>query len=813
MDSNLIYADLFNIKACSNAQGSTFSFPTLIAGGKYSYSLRFIEYSAGQWITVNPNIANIRASIGLINAKPTSGSFQLLVNSHTTPFIPFNVTPINLQKILNTTDPSDNHYICEIGSSGIIIKRQDNSHPSLSVVSNHLLPLSTITLDLSEPFDGVYEYILSYKQLPVAFSSNGSQVLPPKPSVTVIQHGGSDPSGTIRWNTIQQLFIPPTFAGTYQLTEGYFKTDQFSISDIASSVQKGINAMYAAANSTAQVVVTNPENYICQIEFKGGLAGTDVPPLGVEVFSAPPGDWTFVLNLATQNVFDILSNQSKVTLPIEVEADFYNSDGVTFTTTKLFNTNVTIVPCLISPNFASSVSIDWLDSSHPKDYIPFDANQVITGQQSYTSVIGNGTSATFQINHNLGTDDISNVLIRENKSLGLLLGENDYSVEFNDQNYLTITMLNGLIPSANSLIAVITAAGPTSTFQAHTHTIAQIDDLQFNLDQLGSQVAYLLSLIPTTTVGATTSDAPNGQVSVVSFGEILPDPANESNVISISSQIAPQAPASTPAITALPGSDLQNQLTADQASLAALKAQLAAAKSAADAAAAAGLTPQQAAAQASNASVSTLMTVPLMPINEVIGYVGTATPSSAGSYTTSQLPNRPPSLLTTSNFNRELWNVPMNSSMFSVNRILNIDWAVSLQALRANCGVSYDMVVELGSWTEGNNLNISWNTASPVFSQNIVLTEDQVTHSFGLSISNLSKGYTLQQYLYGVMTDNNAAAPSTSNFYIRCRLVGLNTEASSVQSDPRAWISYGLVPSLNPIMKTTVAQAAITTAP
>jgi hypothetical protein len=202
---------------------------------------------------------------------------------------------------------------------------------------------------------------------------------------------------------------------------------------------------------------------------------------------------------------------------------------------------------------------------------------------------------------------------------------------------------------------------------------------------------------------------------------------------------------------------------------------------------------------------------PLTVLSECIGYLGAAKADANTGYLATALPNRPPSLAVSSNFDRELWSVPMNSSMLSLGRTLSIDWGVTLQALRANCGVSYNLVVEVGNYTESGGLAVTWNTASAVFSQPIVLTEDLITHSFGVYISRLMVGSTdtmrLDQQKYGTTTGNNAAAPSSANFVIRCRLIGLSTESS--QSDPRAWISYGLVPSLTSTNGASVAQAVI----
>jgi len=208
---------------------------------------------------------------------------------------------------------------------------------------------------------------------------------------------------------------------------------------------------------------------------------------------------------------------------------------------------------------------------------------------------------------------------------------------------------------------------------------------------------------------------------------------------------------------------------------------------------------------------ATAVTYQLAIVNEVIGYLGNASPAGAYGYLDNQFPNRPVSLLNGSDFDRELWNVPVNSSMLSLGRTLSIDWGVTLQALLANCGLSYNLVVEIGNYTESGGLAVTWNTGSPVFVQPIVMTKDMVTHSFGIGISRVMdsgvSSIRLDQQLYGIWSGNNAAAPSSANFAIRCRLIGLSTESS--QSDPRAWISYGLTKSLTASSGASAAQASV----
>jgi hypothetical protein len=79
------------------------------------------------------------------------------------------------------------------------------------------------------------------------------------------------------------------------LRRGFAKTDLMDINDDASVVEEQLNVMLALENARCRV--TTPSPFLLHIEFLGDLSGVDIDPLEVEVASAPPGDWTFDLDL------------------------------------------------------------------------------------------------------------------------------------------------------------------------------------------------------------------------------------------------------------------------------------------------------------------------------------------------------------------------------------------------------------------------------------------------------------------------------------------------------------------------------------
>jgi hypothetical protein len=418
------------------------------------------------------------------------------------------------------------------------------------------------------------------------------------------------------WNTIQKIYIPPTFRGTFQLRRGFARTILMDITDGADSVQTNLNAILAQEG--ASVAVTNPTSFVLHIEFKGSLSGYDVPPLVVNVYSAPAGDWSFNLSLDTPEMRAALAETSPLALQFEAEADFYiepPTQSNPFPPTirkKLWSDSVSVSRPLIFSEFATTSMIDWLRPPSGRDYIPFTSDQIITGQQSYTCVIGDGAATIFIISHHLGSEDIAAVSVRDNASSGRLLSPAAYEVKILDAGSLEVIF--PVAPDSHSLVVTILAAGPKSAFETHTHTISQIVNLRDQLDYLGSKVEYLLSLVPSAVITTPKSDQPNAVSSVASFGEILPDASLEDSPLSISAQVFPTN--TTPAtVSAVPGTDLQQQMATNAAALVALQAQLAAAQKAISDATAAGATideAKQIAAQSTVAKtiITSLATLP-----------------------------------------------------------------------------------------------------------------------------------------------------------------------------------------------------------
>ena len=226
--------------------------------------------------------------------------------------------------------------------------------------------------------------------------------------------------------------------------------------------------------------------------------------LTIEVFNAPPGDLTFELKFDRAELAALLRVSPSVTLPFEVHLDITDEDAVV--RDKLaFSVPVTISRTGILAELGSLPNINWLQPPSPKDYIPFNSSQVITGQQYFPAVIGDAEATSFAIAHGLATEAVY-VFVRENKSNGKQLVDGvDFSVVINTANQVTITALTGA-PALNAWAAMVMSAQTVAAFASGlTLTIAQVTGLSAILDSMGNSIASLLTLLPASASAANTS--------------------------------------------------------------------------------------------------------------------------------------------------------------------------------------------------------------------------------------------------------------------------------------------------------------------
>jgi len=459
---------------------------------------------------------------------------------------------------------------------------------------------------------GGYEYSLQLAQAPVVFTDWTLRNLPPAPVITRVQTGGRSggfPATT--WNTIQALAVPPDFRGAYQFKRGLKRSALASKEDGTVAIGRILNTLLAEEGGT--VTVTNPNNNVAHIEFGGTFAGYDIADLEISVYSTPPPDYVFDLDLGSADLAEMLQDKESVTLPFEVDATVWQnpadpSEGTK--TIKLWKTTATIKRNVLWDALAVRPPIDWLRRPMPVDYVPFSDTQFLVGQQAaYTAVIGNGSAKNFTITHGLGggveqvgqsyiykDEGVVSVDVRENKPSGRQLRDDEYVLRFESAGSVSLEFDEA--PDEDGLVVIVLGYGQESAFTIHTHPIDQIksvgqdgavgESLRVILEDFQARIARLELLLPRGSVSSLGSGLEKKKVQIPPIGEILPDIAMEGGdgePLSLASQIiAPAGKGQDPKVVA--GTELEDQKKLFDAELLRVKAEAAAELKAAQEAAA-----------------------------------------------------------------------------------------------------------------------------------------------------------------------------------------------------------------------------------
>lgn len=557
----LLVANLTTRKPAMGINGSLATLPTLLAGQQWKIGLRFTEQEEGAFTEVRPAIYALRASIGPVDARPTAGTYRLVITpglqmgvargsaaSEITSTLAYNASAAQIAATLNTVIAGEEGYIrVRFESGSYLIQAADGSSFELAVTNNLLFPASAAQVR-GYIVDGKWVNELRLVQAPYAFSDSAAQALADPPYVETVVDGFTSFDATWFVDEVQDLIIGTGFRGTYRLSLDYGggvadtglprRTAMLSLEDGPAEVTAALNAILKDLPvGEGKVVVTNPSNNVARITFGGDLSGVDLPPLTVEAFPAPGdvGDWTFTLDLNRVEFWAALRQQDNVVVPFEVEADIYTSaDQDELRTVKLWSVPVTLARPLLYEGLAEAQSIDWLRPISPRSYIPFSPDQIITGQQHWVGTVTIANSATERsatIDHNLNTEAV-HVTVRRNVTPGDTLIPSRVTIEGSN----SITLVFSPEQNGGVFAVLITAAGPTSVFQAHTHTTAQVLGLEDIISALAVRMTVLERLLPRSgalTVGQT--DKPvDFKLPVV--GEVLPD----LNFLNAASNVASQ---------------------------------------------------------------------------------------------------------------------------------------------------------------------------------------------------------------------------------------------------------------------------------
>lgn len=761
---SIIYIHRATKTPMSSLGGGEYSFGELTAGETLRFPLRFVrEDLSGNTIEEDPDIRSLQASIGLVDARAEGGTLAYQIGSgpstadNTTAEMPFNHTAQVLQDAINAlTEIVEAYGLCRVVAvpGGFTIYWPEATEPiEIRARKNRVWPVSVVRSWAYKPDDEwVHEIRLVQAQL--ESTVNWPRVLPAAPKITAVRDGGVDSTGLIVWTEIQRIAFNPDFRGTYQIrrTDTGAKTRFLSRADGAEQVQAALQAIYEGEGT---INVTNPNDGYGEIEFAGALAGVDVPLLEVLPGTAPAGDPTVTLKLSRPGVYAALRANPTATVYIEVKARIVEpgeDEEGPGEPKVLFRREVTLVRDQNFDEMMTLLEPLWLRDPNPMDYIPTTSDQVGIGTGYWNGPIGDGEHNVITIAHGQASEAIGSLVLRENVSEGAVLQEGvDYQWSVVDANSIRITFPTA--PAEDAFYGVLMAAVPVTAWLPHTHTIAQIVELQDWMDEILGRVVNLESVLPS--VGpAAASESAVGLITRIPeapelffYGDALPDGflgENGPDASKLDPELVPPYllgavhDASVDEVTAVPASPTGN----------------------------AGKVYKY--TGTGYLMLPTGGWIPSAKVrqNEHFACDGRCffkVEQQAG--TNSFFPTA---------FDRIV--VPpfaCNDKMLRAGRKLELLFGVQTQLIGANSQAQHFLIVEKAAIVQatspspvGVNLaSLDWST---IFECKIDHTPLLQSHYFGLRIArDGASSFRLDQCLYGVWEGNNAAAPESADFVLR----------------------------------------------
>jgi len=776
--ATLLYGNLSQKTASYTIEPGSITLPKVVQGDMFTLAVRLTETANNITTITAPSISYARLAYGPVDAAPTSGSFKVVVNAVTSTVITYGSTAASVAAVLNSIAAATGWSVLEDQGS-YIIGRTSNwvTTSGITIVQNELVPDSFVRVT-SYSANSTFYQELRPMQSPLAYTSAYALIVPPAPTITRVVTGYRDVEKGVYVNEVQRLYIPPSFDTTFQIYRDTARTGLLNKEDGPTEIQNALMASCITVGAGEKFLVANPENFVANIEFAGTMSGATHALLSVTVPVSPQGDPTFELDLNTQGMLAALRGDYEITHPLTCELGInYGtvlSPNVQYVT--VFQQDLTTQADGAWTGVAAAQRINWLNPPQPVNYIPFTADQVITGIQSYTAVV-TGTGP-WTVAHNLGTEAI-HLSVRENFSSGYLLATTvSYSVQTVTSQSVTVTN-KGSATTTPGWAVMISSAGPTSAFQAHTHTVAQIIGLNDILNALGSRLAVLEDILPATGISSSSSVTVPYEIPILARQSVLFSNGlglwdNANSVLQISSVPSVQAPQLLEAISVTVGTAasvaLPSVTTVDIV-----------------AAYTSGL----------NILVPRIGLIPGSRLPTGVAYIAAESTRSLVYQVDNYSSGR---TYYPKAYEASLFEIPINDKLFRAGTTAKLQWTLNVQSKAANATAQWYCIVDVGTITTvstpatqtGNIADITWNS-TPILSQQLLVTGEPVAHGMGVEILATTATQMDANYMsYGIWASATTGKPSSRNFILRGRLA--NFDVIDTQGDARGWIGYAMRP-------------------
>jgi hypothetical protein len=767
--ATLVFGNISQKTASYTIEPGSITLPKVVQGDLFTLAVRLTETANNITTVTAPSIYSARLSYGPVDVAPTAGSFKVLVNSVTSSVITYGSTAASVAAVLNSISAATGWSVIEDQGSYLVERKSEWVATSgITIVQNDLQPQSFVRVTSYSANNSFYQE-LRPMQSPLAYTSAFGLIVPPAPTITRVVTGFSDPTTGTRVNEVQRLYIPPAFNTTYQIYRGTARTALLSKDDGATEIEAELMASAITVGAGETFLVTNPESFVANIEFAGSMSGATHDLLTVAVPVSPQGDITFDLDLNTQGMLAALRGDFEVTHPLTCEVGInYGSvptPDVKYVT--VFQQDMTVQADGAWTGLAAAQQINWLNPPQPVNYIPFTTDQVITGIQSFTAVVTG--AGPWTIAHNLGTEAI-HVTLRENISSGYLLGnENDYTVQTATSQSVIVAKVSGTVPTAGWAV-MISSAGPTSVFQAHTHTIAQVVDLQDTLNAIGTRLVTLENVLPNGVGVINQSGVDTKPLTMtipahaeVLFTEDIEGAWGESGIDKT------KLPIRGPSLLRSFSGEANNSniLTAPTASGAYIYSG----------------------------------GIELAPMGYIPG--DTVPPSGIVIYDEGRIyQGRQDGTNKTYYpvpYEVELFRVPVNANQFRVGRTLEVKFGLILQML-AKTDAQWRVVIDAANLSEvtspavqGINISSADYNQDKLLDHRVMLTQTLAPHILGVRLTRSLSGenivITADKNLYGTY-ESTIGTPAGASFILRARL--MNFDIANTADDARGWVGYSL---------------------
>ena len=767
--ATLLYGNISQKTASYTIEPGSITLPTVVQGDTFTLAVRLTETANNTTTVTAPSIYSARLSYGPVDVAPTAGTFKVLVNAVTSSAITLGSTAASVAAILNTISAATGWSVTEDQGSYIVGRTANWTTTSgITIVQNELIPDSFVRVTSYSANNTFYQE-LRPMQSPLAYTSAFGLIVPPAPTITRVVTGYSDPTTGVYVNEVQRLYIPPAFDTTYQIYRGTARTALLSKDDGATEIEAALLQGCVTVGAGEIFLVTNPQNYTADIEFAGAMSGATHSLLTVAVPISPQGDVTFDLDLNTQGMLAALRGDFEATHPLTCEVGInygtVTTPNVQYVT--VFQQNLTVQADGAWTGLAAAQRINWLNPPQPVNYIPFTTDQVITGIQSFTAVVTG--AGPWTIAHNLGTEAI-HVTLRENISSGYLLGnENDYTVQTATSQSVIVAKVSGTVPTAGWAV-MISSAGPTSVFQAHTHTIAQVVDLQDTLNALGTRLTTLENVLP------------NG-VGIINQSGVNTTP------------LTMTIPARSEVLFTQDVEGAWGDGGIDQSKLPVRGPSLLRSFS--------GIANNSNTVSAPTASGAYIYSggIELAPMGYIPG--DTVPPSGIVIYDEGRIyqgrQDGDNKTYYPVPYEVELFRIPVNANQFRVGRTLEVKFGLIAQML-AKTDAQWRVVIDAANLSEvtspavqGMNISSADYNQNKLMDHRIMLTQALVPHILGVRLMRSLSGenivITADKNIYGTY-ESTIGAPAGASFILRARL--MNFDIANTADDVRGWVGYSL---------------------